>query len=185
MKKYFLSIFIVTSLIIFFGCKPIELPKNDMVIELPEIPLGKNEFETAFEAVNKMKSGVNLGNGFDSNSFNEENFLNGEEGWIVEYTKGTPLDFEKAWGQPATTKELIQGIKKAGFNAIRVPVTWAEHINFDSGNIDNAWMNRVQQVVDWIIEEDMYCLLNTHHDGGTEGWVEASYRAFEKYKFVY
>ena len=40
-------------------------------------------------------------------------------------------------------------------------------------------MNRVQQVVDWIIEEDMYCLLNTHHDGGTEGWVEASYRAFE------
>ena len=75
MKKYFLgifkSIFIVTSLIIFFGCKPIELPKNDMVIELPEIPLGKNEFETAFETVNKMKSGVNLGNGFDSNSFNE------------------------------------------------------------------------------------------------------------------
>ena len=196
MKKYFLSIFIVTSLIIFFGCKPVEPPKkelpnssdtsnNDMVIELPEIPLGKNEFETAFEAVNKMKSGVNLGNGFDSNSFNEENFLNGKEGWIVEYSKGTPQDFETAWGQPATTKELIQGIKKAGFNAIRVPVTWAEHINFDSGNIDNAWMNRVQQVVDWIIEEDMYCLLNTHHDGGTEGWVEASYRAFEKYKLVY
>ena len=46
-------------------------------------------------------------------------------------------------------------------------------------------MNRVQQVVDWIIEEGMYCLLNTHHDGGTEGWVEASYRAFEKYEFVY
>ena len=94
MKKYFLSIFIVTSLIIFFGCKPVEPPKkelpnssdtsnNDMVIELPEIPLGKNEFETAFEAVDKMKSGVNLGNGFDSNSFNEENFLNGKEGWIV------------------------------------------------------------------------------------------------------
>lgn len=189
MKKYFLeifkSIFIVTSLIIFFGCKPIEPPKNDMIIELPEIPLGKNEFETAFEAVDKMKSGVNLGNGFDSNSFNENDFLEGKKGWIVEYSKGTPQDFETAWGQPVTTKKLIQGIKKAGFNAIRVPVTWAEHINFDSGNIDNAWMNRVQQVVDWIIEEDMYCLLNTHHDGGTEGWVEASYRAFEKYKFVY
>lgn len=127
MKKYFLGIFkfifIVTSLIIFFGCKPVEPPKkelpnssdtsnNDMVIELPEIPLGKNEFETAFAAVNKMKSGVNLGNGFDSNSFNEENFLNGKEGWIVEYSKGTPKDFEKAWGNQLLLKNLYKELKK-------------------------------------------------------------------------
>ena len=154
-------------------------------IELPEESLAEDTFETASNAVYKMKSGVNLGNGFDSTSFNEAEFLKGEQGWIVKYTDKTPAAFEKAWGQPVTTKELIKGIKAAGFNAVRVPVTWAEHIDFNSRKIDAAWLARVKEVVDWIIAEDMYCLLNTHHDGGTDGWVEASDRAYNKYKNIY
>jgi len=174
------------------GCKPKVEPEvevegipADFTVELPETPLADDTFESAYDAVDKMKSGVNLGNGLDSNSFSETNFLKGEEGWILKYTDKSPEAFEKAWGQPVTTKELIQGIKAQGFNAVRVPVTWAEHLDFKTGKIDEAWLTRVKEVVDWVIEEDMYCLLNTHHDGGTEGWVEASDRAYEKYKSVY
>ncbi|MCQ2598509.1 MAG: glycoside hydrolase family 5 protein [Treponema sp.] len=143
------------------------------------------EGEDAFAAVYNMRSGVNLGNGFDSTSFNETSFAKGEEGWILKYTDKTPSAWEKAWGQPVTTKKLIKGIKALGFNAVRVPVTWAEHIDFETGEINSAWLNRVQEVVDWIIDEDMYCLLNTHHDGGTDGWVEASDALYEKYSGVY
>ncbi len=143
------------------------------------------EGEDAFAAVYNMRSGVNLGNGFDSTSYNETQFLNGEEGWILKYTQKRPVDWEKAWGQPVTSKNLIKGIKKLGFNAVRVPVTWAEHVDFETGNVDSAWLNRVKEVVDWVIEEDMYCLLNTHHDGGTDGWVEASDRAYDAYNELY
>lgn len=170
------------------GCNPkagSEVPVEGFPVELPESPLAEDSFETAYDAVDKMLSGVNLGNGFDSTSFKEKEFLNGENGWIIKYTNKTPEAWEIAWGQPVTTKELIKGIKEQGFNAVRVPVTWAEHIDFKTGKIDSAWLKRVKEVVDWVIEEDMYCLLNTHHDGGTDGWVEASDRAFEKYKSVY
>ncbi len=143
------------------------------------------EGEDAFAAVYNMRSGVNLGNGFDSTSFNEKKFEEGEQGWILLYTGKTPADWEKAWGQPVTTKKLIKGIKALGFNAVRVPVTWAEHIDFETGEINAAWLKRVKEVVDWIIAEDMYCLVNTHHDGGTDGWVEASDALYEKYSDVY
>jgi len=176
MKKILTTLFIGLSIFTFIfgttGCKP-------------EVQPSEFTAESASTAVNNMKSGVNLGNGFDSNSFKETEFLNGKVGWIIEYTEKTPADWETAWGQPVTTKELIKGIKANGFNAVRVPVTWAEHIDFETGKIDEAWLKRVKEVVDWIIEEDMYCLLNTHHDGGTEGWVEASDRAYEKYKLLY
>jgi len=137
------------------------------------------EFEKASQVVENMGLGWNLGNTLDANSGSCSNM------WIELWTQRKPSDYETAWGQPVTTKALIQGIKAQGFNAVRVPVTWAEHIDFNTGKIDEAWLTRVKEVVDWIIEEDMYCLLNTHHDGGTTGWVEASDRAFEKYKSVY
>jgi len=188
LRKFVEALFITAVIFGISGChhSPNKAPDNyKYIVELPESPLAEDKFEAASVAVDKMKSGVNLGNGLDSNSFNETNFLEGKDGWIVTSTNKTPEAWEKAWGQPVTSKELIKGIKAAGFNAVRVPVTWAEHMDFETGKVDEAWMNRVQEVVDWIIEEDMYCLLNTHHDGGTAGWVEASYRAYNKYNSVY
>lgn len=165
-------------------------PKNDLLtdfsVELPAEPLAKDIFEKASVAVTNMKSGVNLFNSLDSHSFSEEQFLKGEDGWIVLYGDITkPSEWEKAWNQPIITQKFIKAIKAAGFNAVRVPVTWAEHIDFSTGEINEAWMNRVKEVVDWIIDEEMYCLLNTHHDGGETGWVEASDRAYNLYKSVY
>ncbi|MGN0688511.1 MAG: cellulase family glycosylhydrolase [Oscillospiraceae bacterium] len=124
-------------------------------------------FETAVSAVENITVGWNLGNALDSC---------GE--WIALYTEGKPENYETAWGNPVTTKELITAVKNAGFNSVRVPVTWAEHID-ENGNINDEWLDRVQQVVDYVISQDMYCVLNVHHDGGADGWLEASAECYK------
>lgn len=118
--------------------------------------------ETASAAVENITVGWNLGNALDSCG-----------DWIAQYTEGKPENYETAWGNPVTTKELITAVKNAGFNTVRVPVTWAEHID-ESGRINGEWLDRVQQVVDYVISQDMYCVLNVHHDAGADGWLEAS-----------
>lgn len=124
-------------------------------------------FETAAAAAGNITVGWNLGNALDSC---------GE--WIGLYTEGKPENYETAWGNPVTTKELITAVKNAGFNAVRVPVTWGEHID-GNGNIDEEWLDRVQQVVDYVISQDLYCVLNVHHDAGADGWLEASADCFK------
>lgn len=126
-------------------------------------------FETADSAIKSITAGWNLGNALDSC---------GE--WIGLYTSGKPSDYETAWGNPVTSKKLITAVKNAGFDAVRVPVTWAEHID-DKGNIDKVWLDRVQEVVDYVISQDMYCVLNVHHDAGADGWLEASSGCYNKY----
>ena len=116
----------------------------------------------AGEIVNDINAGWNLGNTLDSHA-----------SWITEMTQGLPSDFETAWENPVTTKQMIEDIKKAGFNAVRVPVTWKQHMD-STGKIDKAWLDRVQQVVDYVVDSDMYCILNVHHDTGEEGWLKAT-----------
>lgn len=123
--------------------------------------------ETADKAVASITAGWNLGNSLDSC---------GE--WIGQYSAGRPEDYETAWGNPVTEKKLITAVKKAGFNAVRVPVTWAEHID-EKGNIDGEWLDRVQEVVDYVVSQDMYCVLNVHHDAGADGWLEASAECYK------
>ena len=112
-------------------------------------------FESATEAVSNMRIGWNLGNTLDSNSGRVDNM------WIEQWTQRRPQDYETAWGQPVTKPELMALMKNAGFNAIRVPVTWYPHMEakFDSfpwdmqsddfgTQIQAAWMQRVHEVVD-------------------------------------
>lgn len=120
-------------------------------------------FPTAKEEIEAISVGWNLGNTLDSYGT-----------WI----SGTsPSAFETAWGNPVVTRELIQSVKDQGFNAIRIPVTWAQHIDAN-GNVDAAWMARVKEVVDYAYDLDMYVILNVHHDTGEHGsdkvcWVIA------------
>ncbi len=133
------------------------------------------DFESAASAVANMRVGWNLGNTLDSNSGDVNNM------WIEKWTNRRPSDYETAWGQPITKPELMQMFKAAGFNAIRVPVTWYPHMeaqfllngtvwdkdNDDIGTqIQSAWMARVHEVVDYVISQGMYCILNIHHDTG-------------------
>lgn len=79
---------------------------------------------------------------------------------------------ETAWGNPKTTKALIDEVKAAGFNAIRIPVAWSKFSNAEDYTIDPAWMARVQEVVDYVVENDMYALMNIHWD---EGWIQPTF----------
>lgn len=127
----------------------------------------ETKFETAKTAVGNIGVGWNLGNALDSC---------GE--WIGLYTAGKPENYETALGNPVTSKKLITAVKNAGFNAIRVPVTWTEHID-EKGNIDKEWLSRVREVVDYVISQDMYCIINVHHDAGADGWIEVSSDCFK------
>ena len=151
------------------------------------------DFETATTAVANMKVGWNLGNTLDSNSGDVSNM------WIEKWTGRTPSDYEKAWGQPVTKPELFKMFKEAGFNAIRVPVTWYPHMEAkfnlngtawdmasdDIGTmIQEEWMKRVHEVVDYVISQGMYCILNIHHDTGAANtaWLVASESDYDKQK---
>ena len=76
---------------------------------------------------------------------------------------------ETAWGNPLITNDLIQAAKKAGFNAIRLPVSWDQYADKTTGKISPSWLARVKQVVQYCVDNDMYVLVNIHWDGG---WLE-------------
>jgi len=76
---------------------------------------------------------------------------------------------ETAWGNPLTTQSLIDSVRAAGFNTIRVPVSWHTHADPTTNTIDTAWLARVKEVVDYGIKNNMYIILNIHWDNG---WLE-------------
>lgn len=87
-------------------------------------------------------------------------------GWNLGNTldaTGSGLSSETSWGNPKTTEEMILAVKEAGFNAVRIPTTWEKHMD-ESYNIDPEWMARVAEVVDYAYNNDMYVILNMHHD---------------------
>ena len=71
---------------------------------------------------------------------------------------------ETSWGNPATTADMIKSIKGEGFNAVRIPVRWGQHCDMSTMAIDEKWLSRVKEIVDWCLAEDMYVIINTHHD---------------------
>lgn len=88
-----------------------------------------------------------------------------EPGWNLGNSLDAVGEDETAWGNPRITKELIQSIAAEGYNSIRIPVTWEAHIgDAPDYTIDSAYMNRVQEVVDWALDADLYVMINLHHD---------------------
>lgn len=100
-----------------------------------------------------------------------QNTMTGEElmeemkiGWNLGNTLDAP-DGETSWGMPLTTREMIQKVKELGFNTIRIPISWHKHTSgAPEYIIDETWMRRVQTVVDYAMELDMYVIINSHHD---------------------
>lgn len=113
---------------------------------------------TSWQIVDDMGLGYNIGNTFDSIG-----------SWI---TIKDPWEYQRAWDNDPVSKHFIQKVHQAGFKTIRLPVSWAHWI--DSNNqIDPGYMAAIQTVVDWCMEEDMYVILNSHHDSGAAdtSWV--------------
>ncbi len=100
----------------------------------------------AVDIVREMTCGWNLGNTFDATA------------------GGNGLKSETSWGQPKTTKAMIDGLAASGIKTIRIPVSWAHHINDNSYSIAPSWMARVKEVVDWAIEDELFVVINIHHD---------------------
>lgn len=132
-------------------------------------------FETAKDAVKNMGVGWNLGNTLDANDATK--------------TWKTTAEHETCWEQPVTKPELLKMMKEAGFGAIRVPITWYQEMDAD-GKVNDAWMKRVKEVVDYVIDNGMYCIINVHHDTGADSgnyksWLKASTSSYNTNKAKY
>lgn len=133
---------------------------------------------TALEATRLMGNGINLGNTLEACDNN------------VGIKTNTPLSYETHWGQPKTTQAMIDGMKAAGFDTIRIPVAWmtnATHLYEGDYTIDADYMNRVEEVVRYARKAGMYVIINDHWDGGWYGMfgsesAETRALAMEAYK---
>lgn len=98
---------------------------------------------TAIDIAKDFKAGFNIGNTLEA------------------------PDGETSWGQPLINQAYINGIKAAGFNFVRIPVAWNSHA--EDGVIDPVWLDRIDEVVEWVIDAGMYAVVNSHWDNG---WLE-------------
>lgn len=104
--------------------------------------------------VQNMGVGINFGNSLDSTR-------------VKAYKPDANVRYyEEAWNNPSISKELFTMVKDAGFGTVRIPVSWDEHID-EEGTIDPLWMARVEEVVLQGLEEDLYIILDLHH----ESWL--------------
>lgn len=133
---------------------------------------------TALEATRLMGNGINLGNTLEACDNN------------VGIKTNAPLSYETYWGQPKTTQAMIDGMKAAGFDTIRIPVAWmtnATHLYEGDYTIDADYMDRVEEVVRYARKAGMYVIVNDHWDGGWYGMfgsesAETRALAMEAYK---
>ncbi len=109
------------------------------------------------EVLKEMGVGTNLGNTLD-----------GHSGF-------TPS--ETAWQSVETTKEIIKSMHDAGYNTVRIPVTWGNMIDSKANGyaLNSTWVSRVQEIVDYCVSQDMYAIINIHHDGAEQsGWLRVA-----------
>lgn len=120
-------------------------------------PLGEMRGISASELIAEMGAGWNLGNTMDS-----------EEGG------------ETGWGNPVTTKEMIDEVHRAGFDTLRIPTTWKNSMGAAPDyTVDSEWLKRLEEIIGYALENDMYVILNTHHD---TDWIKPQYEGLEDVK---
>ena len=135
---------------------------------------------TSIELTELMGNGINLGNTMEA-------YGHASLGTDAEATA-----YETCWGQPVTTQESVSGMKAAGFDSLRIPVAWTNAIDFESGDytINEKYLDRVEEIVNYARNEDMYVIINDHWDGGWWGMFgseteETRTQAMELYKSMW
>jgi endoglucanase len=106
---------------------------------------------SAFDITREMGVGWNLGNTMDAHG-----------------DTANPMADETRWGNPRTTKAMIDKLKQTGFNTLRLPVSWDDHMSGPDYAIDPAWMNRVEEIARYALDNGMVVILNIHHNNGWE-----------------
>lgn len=115
---------------------------------------------TALEVAKLMGNGINLGNTMEA--YGHGSYVKGES---------DPRDCENYWGQPDTTKAMIEGMKAAGFDSLRIPVAWTNAMAYETGDytIDELYLDRVEEIMNYAFDAGMYVIINDHWDGGWWG----------------
>lgn len=130
--------------------------------------------ESAGDAVANINIGWNLGNALDACGNSDYS----GEGITKE------IYYETLWGNPLTSDKVIDMVAQMGYGAVRIPVTFKNHID-DFGNVDEKWLERIEHLVDVSLENNMYCIIDVHHDTGSDGWIKADMENFENKKLVF
>ncbi len=110
----------------------------------------------SIEFTREMGNGINLGNTMEA------------YGHAAHGTSAATTVYETSWGMPVTTEAMVKGMKEAGFDSLRVPVAWTNMMNYESGDytINEAYLKRVGEIIDYAIAADMIVVVNDHWDGG-------------------
>lgn len=116
----------------------------------------------AKEDVANMTYGWNLGNTFDATltlKASDPKALT-----RIDTDEECPY-YETLWGAHRPTEQIFDLLKESGFNIVRIPITWSHHVYDDEDfTISKKWLERIKEVVKWVVDRDMYCIINTHHD---------------------
>ncbi len=122
--------------------------------------------------VKDLGVGINIGNALDSHGLREY------------HPEASDLEYETYWGNPEITEELFICIKEAGFSTVRIPITWQDHMTSD-GTINEEWMERVQEVVDMALAQELYVIINTHHEEWLDLQPEKEEEIIMRYRSVW
>ena len=186
LKRIFICLLIIATGAVFMSCEQESVEQDDTEVPVTPDPEPEPEpepdpepeplpvFESSFEAITNMGVGWNLGNTLESI-------------WTGDTDGRDWRRWETGWGQSVTTQSLMNMMKNAGFGAIRVPVSWGVHMDAD-GKVYEEWMNRVNEVVDYVLNAGMYCIINIHHDTGADeelAWLVASSEGYARERQKY
>jgi len=145
--KYLILLCVMTAVFVFTACKI----KPDSDSDKPDVFTKPERVISAKAFVKDMGLGFNIGNSLDS--------------W----------GGETAWGNVAITQAFIKALKGYGYKTIRLPITWAENLGpAPDYTIKTAWLDRVETIVNWCLDEGMYVIINIHHDGhgNSKSWIQ-------------
>lgn len=106
-----------------------------------------------------LGNGINLGNTMEA------------YGHATIGSKATVRTYETYWGQPVTTAEMVKGMKNCGFDTLRIPVAWTNMMDYENGDytINSAYLDRVEEIVNYALDAEMFVIVNDHWDGGWWG----------------
>ena len=121
--------------------------------------------------ISNLGTGYNLGNSLDVCD------------WDSKFESKYGNETETLWGGAVVTEKFVKKVAEDGFSTVRVPVTYMNHID-EYGNVDQSWLNRVGEVVDYVINNGMYCIVDIHHDTGNEGWIKATSNNYNSNKSI-
>lgn len=139
--------------------------KEPLILEAFETTaknMGDGTFHDAAFIAKDMQLGLNLGNTMEA--YNAGGCEKYSYTWIPKIGNNTPANYESCWGAPVTSQEMIDGIKAAGFNTVRIPVFWGNMMENDgTWTINKKYLERVREIVDYCFNDDLYVVVNIHH----------------------